>query len=231
MNILALIPARGGSKGIPRKNLQKIGEKSLIQHAVDVAKDSKKINRIIVSSDDDEILNEAKSVGADIPFKRPAEFASDTADDYSVIKHAIDWLEENENWKADYLVFLRPTNPFRRGSDIDDMIEKLEMSDNHAIRSLAPAPYPPFWMKKVNDDTGLLEPLMGEELSEARRQDLPPVFIGDGKIEVVKVKAIKETKSRFGKLIMGYPLEDSPLVDIDTLADLEYANFVFKNMK
>lgn len=225
MKVLALIPARGGSKGIPGKNLKKIGGMSLIEHAVVTAKESQNISRIIVSTDDEDIANEARRVGAEVPFLRPAEFASDTADDYCVIKHAIDWLESEEGWLADVMVFLRPTNPFRGGADIDLMLDKLIATDHHAIRSLAEAPYPPYWMKTI-DAEGLLQPLMGDKLAEARRQALPAVYIGDGKIEIAKVAAIRETKSRFGKKIMGYHLKGYPQVDIDTYEDLEYANLI-----
>src|SRR3989338_8383279 len=135
-NIIALIPARGGSKSIPKKNIIDVGDFPLIAYSIAAAKMSKHISRIIVSTDSPEIAEVAKRYGAEVPFMRPAEYATDTAIDLDVVKHALGWLQEHENYEPEYVVFLRPTTPLRDPTMIDKAIESiLSHSEATSLRS------------------------------------------------------------------------------------------------
>ncbi|MEK9195421.1 MAG: acylneuraminate cytidylyltransferase family protein, partial [Patescibacteria group bacterium] len=123
--ILALIPARGGSKGIPKKNIKLLGGKPLIVWSIEVAKQSRYIDRIIVSTDNEEIAEVARSAGAEVPFLRPAEIAQDLTPDMPVFEHALAWLRENDNFIPEFIVHLRPTGPLRTAKEIDEAIEML----------------------------------------------------------------------------------------------------------
>jgi len=129
--ILAIIPARGGSKGIPKKNIVNINGKPLIQYTIEVAKESKLIDRVIVSTDDDEIAEISEKLGAEVPFIRPAELAKDGTPTFPVIKHALKWLKENEKYKPELIVLLEPTFPLRTVEKVDEAI-KVISSDEEA---------------------------------------------------------------------------------------------------
>lgn len=215
-NILALIPARSGSKSVPHKNIRLINGKPMMAYSIEHARDSKYINRIIVSTDSEKYAEIAKEYGAEVPFLRPAEYAGDDSTDLEVFTHCLKTLRETEGYEADIVVQLRPTYPIRRVSDIDNMIEiLLSSADITSVRSIAAAKEIPYKMWKMEED-GKIKPLMTEipECYNMPRQRLPKVYYQNACIDVVRGWVIEKEQSMNGKNIYGYVMEDN--FDIDT---------------
>lgn len=224
--IIAIIPARGGSKGIPKKNIVEIGGFSLIAYSIAAAKMSKIISRIIVSTDSEEIAEIAKFYKAEVPFIRPAEFATDTATDSDVVKHVIKWLKENENFQAEYLVYLRPTTPLRDPDLIDKAIEILLsrqeatcLRSGHEIRE---SPYKLF-SKEGDFFVGLFPSDSRPEYYNLPRQSFPPVYQPDGYVDIWKTKIIEETGLLHGSKISAFVTPD--VGELDSYKDLEFIKF------
>ncbi len=222
--ILAIIPARGGSKGIPRKNIRSFSGFPLISWSIAAAKHSKLVTRVIVSTDDEEIAAVAREWGAETPFLRPAEFAQDRTTDLPVFEHALRWLAENEKYHPDVVVQLRPTSPIRPLNCVDDAVNiLLEHPDAQSVRGIVPAGQNPhkMWrlpageqgpMKNLLDVEGIDEPY------NAPRQILPNIFWQTGHIDAIRPEAIQQG-SMSGKVM--YPLMIDPkfTVDLDNLND------------
>ena len=222
-NILAIIPARGGSKGIPRKNIRNFAGYPLIAWSIAAAKQSASVTRVLVSTDDGEIAAVARQFGAETPFLRPAEFAQDNTTDLPVFEHALKWLDEHEGYKPDVVVQLRPTSPIRPRGLVDKAIEiLLAHPDADSVRGVVPAGQNPhkMWllinenspMKNLLDVDGIDEPY------NAPRQILPPVYWQTGHIDAIRTATILNG-SMSGKTI--YPLVIDPryTIDIDNLQD------------
>jgi YrbI family 3-deoxy-D-manno-octulosonate 8-phosphate phosphatase len=223
--ILAIIPARGGSKGIPHKNIRDFAGVPLIAWSIAAAKQSDLVTRTIVSTDDEEIAAVARSLGAETPFLRPAEFAQDATTDLPVYEHALQWLAENENYHPDVVIQLRPTSPIRPRDCVDGAIKiLLAHPEADCVRGVVPAGQNPhkMWrlpggenapMKNLLDVEGIAEPY------NAPRQILPPVYWQTGHIDAIRSRTILEKKSMSGGVI--YPLVIDPryTVDLDNLYD------------
>jgi YrbI family 3-deoxy-D-manno-octulosonate 8-phosphate phosphatase len=223
-DILALIPARGGSKGIPRKNIRSFAGYPLIAWSIAAAKQAESVTRIIVSTDDEEIAAVARKFGAETPFLRPTELAQDQTTDLPVFEHALKWLADNQNYRPEIVVQLRPTSPIRPKSMVDDAIRiLLNHEDADCVRGVVPAGQNPFKMWRFNGENRPLNPLLEVEgIAEpynAPRQILPPVYWQTGHIDAIRVSTITQKKSLTGDVI--YPLVIDPryTVDIDTLVD------------
>ena len=218
--ILAIIPARSGSKSVPNKNIRLINKKPMLAYSIEHAQASKYINRIILSTDSKEYAEIGKKYGAEIPFIRPSQYATDTALDIDVFYHALKFLREKENYIADIVVHLRPTYPWRRVEDIDNMIE-IMLSDPtiDSVRSISPSKENPFKMWTMSDD-GKLNPISTDipECYNAPRQSLPHTYYQNACIDVIRETTILEKKSMTGKNIHGYLMSDN--LDIDTEDDL-----------
>ena len=223
MNILAVIPARSGSKSVPHKNIRDIAGKPMLAYSIEHAKASKYINRVIVSTDSEEYAAIAREYGAETPFIRPAEYATDTALDYDVFYHALTFLKESENYKPELVVQLRPTYPIRRVEDIDGMIEKM-LADKEAdsIRSIAPAKEIPYkmWLRGENDT---IVPFHREipECYNMPRQQLPKVYYQNACIDIFRPRCIYEYQSMTGRRILGYEMDKN--YDIDTEEEFQKA--------
>jgi N-acylneuraminate cytidylyltransferase len=222
--ILALIPARGGSKGIPRKNIRNFAGYPLIAWSVAAAKQSELVTRIIVSTDDEEIAAVARQYGAETPFLRPAELAEDKTTDLPVFEHALQWLEENEGYRPEIMIQLRPTSPIRPKGMLDHAIRiLLEHGDADCVRGVVPAGQNPFKMWRFNgEDKPIKQLLEVEGIAEpynAPRQILPSVYWQTGHIDAIRVSTIQQKHSMTGDVI--YPLVIDPrfTVDIDNLSD------------
>src|SRR6266487_2423044 len=222
--ILALIPARGGSKGIPRKNIRNFAGYPLIAWSIAAAKQSELVRRVIVSTDDEEIAAVARECGAETPFLRPVEFAQDKTTDLPVFEHAIQWLETNDDYRPEIVVQLRPTSPIRPKGMLDHAIRiLLEHSDADCVRGVVPAGQNPFKMWRFSGEDHPMKPLLTmdgiAEPYNAPRQILPPVYWQTGHIDAIRVSTIKQKKSLTGEVI--YPLLIDPryTVDIDNLSD------------
>lgn len=223
-NILALIPARGGSKGIPRKNIKSFAGYPLIAWSIAAAKQSKLVTRIIVSTDDEEIAAVAREWGAETPFLRPGELAQDKTTDLPVFEHALKWLEDVEEYHPDILVQLRPTSPFRPHGMVDAAVQiLLNHKDADCVRGVVPAAQNPFKMWRFNGEDKPLEQLLTVEgITEpynAPRQILPPVYWQTGHIDAIRTGTIINKKSLTGEVIYPLVIDPKYTVDIDTPAD------------
>jgi N-acylneuraminate cytidylyltransferase len=222
--ILALIPARGGSKGIPRKNIRRFAGYPLIVWSIAAAKQSSFVTRVIVSTDDEEIAAVARAYGAETPFLRPAELAQDNTTDLPVFQHALQWLDEHEGYQPKIVIQLRPTSPVRPKNCVDNAINiLLKHEDADCVRGVVPAGQNPHKMWRFAGDDRPMSPLLEVEgITEpynAPRQILPPVYWQTGHIDAIRVATIKQKKSLTGDVI--YPLVIDPryTVDIDNLSD------------
>jgi YrbI family 3-deoxy-D-manno-octulosonate 8-phosphate phosphatase len=222
--ILTLIPARGGSKGIPRKNIRSFAGYPLIAWSIAAAKQAASVTRVIVSTDDEEIAAVARKYGAETPFLRPAEFAQDQTTDLPVFEHALQWLEEKESYQPDIVIQLRPTSPIRPKDCVDNAVKILmEHEDADCVRGVVPAGQNPHKMWRFAGEGQPMEPLLEvegiPEPYNAPRQILPPVYWQTGHIDAIRVATIEQKKSLTGDVV--YPLVIDPryTVDIDILSD------------
>lgn len=226
MEILAIIPARGGSKGVPRKNIRPLNGKPLIAYTIEEAKKSKYISRVIVSTEDQEIADISKTYGADIPFMRPLELASDLSPSFDTIIHAINWLSENEGYKPEYICLLQCTTPLKRVDDIDGIIKKLLSTGMDGAITVCESESHPYWMQTFDGDR--MQNFVSQELQVLRRQDLPSVYKLNGVAWVVKTAALLSEKSLMVKNRTGYVMGALESVDIDTDMDFKYAEMLIK---
>ena len=223
-HILALIPARGGSKGIPRKNIKSFAGYPLIAWSIAAGLQANSVSRVIVSTDDEEIAAVARQFGAETPFLRPSEFSQDRTPDLPAFVHALNWLEDVEGYKPDIIVQLRPTSPLRSRDMIDSAVKILvENPDADSVRGVVPSGQNPFKMWRFQGYDRPMKPLLEVEgIAEpfnAPRQILPPTYWQTGHIDAIRTKTITRKKSLTGDVI--YPLVIDPryTVDIDTPAD------------
>jgi N-acylneuraminate cytidylyltransferase len=235
--ILALIPARGGSKGIPRKNIRLFAGYPLIAWSIAAAKQSSLVTRVIVSTDDEEIAAVAREWGAETPFLRPVELAQDKTTDLPVFEHALKWLEDVEGYRPDILIQLRPTSPIRPHTMLDDAIRiLLEHPDADCVRGVVPAGQNPFKMWRFNGERKPLNPLLAvdgiPEPYNAPRQILPPVYWQTGHIDAIRDTTITRKKSLTGDVIYPLLIDPKYTVDIDTLPDwAKYEALVYSGLE
>jgi CMP-N,N'-diacetyllegionaminic acid synthase len=231
-DVLAIIPARGGSKGIRRKNLVAIGGAPLVAHSIRPALASKRVTRVLVSTEDEEIAEVARREGAEVPFLRPMELALDHVLDWPVFEHVLAALAERENYRPQTIVHLRPTAPRRGEGWIDACIELLDArTDADSVRSVSRVDQHPYRVFRIDAVSGLLDPIMKHEHPQPyllRRQDLPPLYYYNCVIDVTRRATILEKQSMTGDRICPYELNASDVFDIDTLRDLEFARFVME---
>ena len=225
--VLALIPARGGSKGIPRKNLCELDGRSLLSIAIQQAAASKYVDRIVVSSENDEILAEARRCNADVPFVRPAHLATDEATSRAVALHALDALSE----AYDYLVLLQPTSPLRIAADIDGCLELCYRGSAHSAATVSEVDKPPQWMYLLEAGSARLRPLIGMPNRPTRRQDIPPCYALNGAVFVVAPQQLADGKDFISEDTLGYVIPAERSIDIDRPIDLLMAQTVLKAMK
>ena len=235
--ILALIPARGGSKGIPRKNIRSFAGYPLIAWSISAGLQAHTVNRVIVSTDDVEIAAVAREYGAETPFIRPHELAQDRTNDLPVFEHALKWLEDIESYKPDIVVQLRPTSPVRPKDCVDGAVRILiESPEADCVRGVVPAGQNPYKMWRFNGYDKAMSPLLqldgiGEPYN-APRQILPPVYWQTGHIDAIRTSTISRKHSLTGNAV--YPLVIDPryTVDIDTLADwAKYESIVYSGLE
>lgn len=216
--ILAIIPARGGSKGIPRKNIFPVAGKPLLVWTIEAAFKSKLINRIIVSSDNEEILNVASKFGAE-PIKRPKTMAGDKSPYNLLIFHVLDYLKKKENYVPDILVYLQPTSPLREGKDIDKAISLLKGEagsvisvyeiDNKILKSF------------LVSEKGFMKGISNDRFPFMNRQDLPKVYMPNGAIYVIKRNLFQRTGKLFSNKTIPFVMSQEKSLDIDLLDDLK----------
>jgi CMP-N-acetylneuraminic acid synthetase len=216
--VLALIPARGGSKGVPRKNVMMIAGKPLIAYSILQARESNRIDRVIVSTDDEEIAQVSLEWGAEVPFMRPSEYAHDLSPDLDVFRHALNWLQEREDYSPELLVHLRPPGPVRSVELIDQAIDLLaDHPEADAVRSVTMALQTPYKMWQPTAD-GYMQPILRlEGVADSQslpRQRLPPVYWQNGYIDVIRPRAILEKNSMCGEFVLPFVVDDQ-LLELD----------------
>lgn len=227
LEVLAIVQARGGSKGIPGKNIRKLGGHPLIAYSIASGLAATSVTRLITSTDDNEIAEVAKDYGAEVPFLRPDELATDDAQDFSLFEHALTWLRNSENYIPQMIVQLRPTSPLRPKNSIDDAI-KLLFEDNEAdcVRTVIPSQQNPYKMWRTGEK--YLSPLLGDEFPEPYnmpRQKLPKTYWQTGHLDVIRYETIVEKNSLTGERVLPLIIEPKYCTDIDNLDDWELAEW------
>jgi N-acylneuraminate cytidylyltransferase len=228
IGVVAVIPARGGSKGLPRKNLRPLAGHPLIAWTIAAARAAATVTSVIVSTDDEEIAEVARAFGAEAPFLRPAELARDDTPDLPVFEHALGWLARERAERPELVVQLRPTSPFRPVGLVDDAVALLRAhAGADSLRAVTSPSQTPFKMWRLEGPR--LAPLLGtmeEELFNAPRQRLPPAYWQTGHIDVVRPATILAQRSMSGRRIVPYVVDPRYAVDIDTLDQLELAEWL-----
>lgn len=225
MNILYLIPARGGSKGIPKKNIKKLGGKPLIYYAIDAVKTIDPNADICVSSDSEDIIEVVEQYPLAVPFKRPAKLATDKAGSFGVLKHAISFFEKKGKI-YDTLVLLQPTSPFRKSKHIKSALELFSL-DLDMVVSVCAAEGNPYYSLFEENDNGFLS--LSKTSNFTRRQDIPKVYEYNGAVYVINVASLKKYDSlaAFPK-IKKYEMDRLSSIDLDVPLDWEYAEFLLE---
>lgn len=220
MRVLGLIPARGGSKGIPGKNVRLLGGRPLLAWTAEAALASRRLSRVVLSTDDEAIAEAGRRCGLDVPFLRPAGLALDDTPTLPVVRHALETLEAAGE-RFDAVCLLQPTSPFRRAADIDACVAMLEERGLDAVVSVLPVPaeHNPHWVYFATG--GLLRLATGEDQPIPRRQELPPAFHRDGSVYVTR-SAVVMAGSLYGRRLGGYVMPEAG-VNLDTPADWERA--------
>ncbi|NJC26105.1 acylneuraminate cytidylyltransferase family protein [Neolewinella antarctica] len=230
--ILAIVPARGGSKGLPGKNTMKLAGHPLIAYSIKAGLDAVNVTRVIVSTDSEEIAAVALEYGAEVPFLRPPELAGDRSLDIDFWQHALNWLAENEDYRPDYVVQLRPTSPIRHPNLIDVCIDRVISTKADSLRVVTPAPATPYKMWRVNDNATRMEPLLTldnvEEPFNQLRQTLPVVYWQIGTLDVIRTSLITDRGVLSGDHIIPYIVEGDYAVDIDQQEDFEHAQLIIE---
>jgi CMP-N,N'-diacetyllegionaminic acid synthase len=228
MKILGLIPARGGSKGIPKKNIKILGGKPLLEYTVKTALESKLLSRVILSSDDSEIIKIAENLGLEVPFIRPKNLAQDDTPSISVIKHALEFYK-TQNEKFDAVCILQVTSPFREEDLIDKALQKFETENLDSLISVreVPSDFNPHWVFEI-DTKDHLKIATGDDKIISRRQELPKSFHRDGSIYITKSDIILKLNSLYGKSIGYIESRNDHYINIDTPEDWRKAEELIK---
>lgn len=222
--VLTLIPARGGSKGLPGKNTRPFLGKPLITRTIDAARASGVAGRIVVSTDDADIARVSAESGAEVPFLRPTEIASDAAPVLAAAIHALDWFATHEGWQAEWLLLLQPTSPLRTADDIRRAFEIAQFENTRAVVAVSDTKSHPLWVKTL-DSSGHLQPFIADQITPACRQELSPAFALNGLLYLVRTCTLREEGA-------FCPTRTRPLVipairafDIDSEDDFLIAEF------
>lgn len=220
MEILAIIPARGGSKGLPRKNVRKLAGKPLIAHTIEHANSAQEVSRIIVSTDDQDIADVAKQYGAEVVI-RPEELATDTATSETALLHVLDYLYKHESYKPDLVVFLQCTSPVRKPEDIDEAVRLLVRQEGDSLVSVTP------WHGFIwRQEDGGGQSVNFNYMQRPRRQQLQKEFRENGSIFIFKPWVIREGRNRLGGRIVLYPMDYWSSFEADTIEDFDLCEWI-----
>ena len=224
MKVLAVIPARGGSKGIPRKNIKKLSGKPLIAWTIEAALKAPSINRVIVSTDDEEIAAVAEQFGAEVPFKRPIAIARDDTPGLDPVLHAIENSPD-----SDWVLLLQPTSPLRSVDDIEGIIKLCQEKGALSAVSVAEVGKHPFWMYQRSSDMRL-QPLIPNRGEIMRRQDLPSVYVLNGALYLARPDWLIENQGFIGPETLGYVMPVERSVDLDTPLDWLWVEYLIERI-
>ena len=224
-HVLALIPARGGSKGVPRKNIRLLGGKPLVAHSCECARDSRYVARIVLSTDCPEIAEAGRKAGADVPFMRPESLAQDQSPTLGVIEHALTWLRDHESYRPEIIVLLQPTTPLRQAADVDQALERLldRKADSVVSVCRVASHYHPEW--QFTQEEGWLRTMRGESPAAVptRRQLLNPTYIRNGAIYAFRESVVWSTKSIYGERCLAFEMPSDRSINIDSIEDWQAA--------
>ncbi|MBP7527615.1 MAG: acylneuraminate cytidylyltransferase family protein [Syntrophorhabdaceae bacterium] len=219
--ILAMIPARGGSKGVPRKNIASMRGKPLIAWTIEEALRSRYVDRLVLSSEDEEVIRTASGLGCDVPFVRPENLAQDDTPMIDVVLHVLDSVDGEYT----HLVLLQPTSPLRTYEDIDACIELCLAGDARVCISLTESEKSPFWMYKISE-SGYLVPFMDTGKQYTRRQDMPRAFIPNGAVYVAETAFLRQYRTFIADETKAYVMPAERSFDIDNPLDMEICEFL-----
>jgi N-acylneuraminate cytidylyltransferase len=232
MDVLAIVPARGDSKSIPRKNIRPFAGHPLLAYSIAAGRQATLVTRILLSTDDAEIRKIGVGYGAEAPFLRPADLALDETRDLPVFLHALEWLEHNEDYRPEVVVHLRPTSPVRRPGLIDDAVQKLlAHPEADSVRSVIPSEQNPYKTFRIGP-AGYLAPILQDgpaEAYDAPRQSLPATYWHTGTVDVVRRATLLEKRSMSGTLVLPIELDPRCVVDIDTPSQWEHAEWLMQH--
>jgi len=231
METIAIIPARGGSKSIPSKNIRLFSGKPLLVHSIETALVCSSIDRTVVSTDSEQIAEIAKEAGSEVPFLRPSEYAQDSTPDFPVFIHCLEWLKSNQDYEPDIIVHLRPTSPLRTLGMVEKAIQLLiDNPSADSIRCVCVPSQSPFKMWTI-DQGGFLSPLVKTDIPEQwnqPRQILPKVYWQNGYVDVIRKETLIERHSMTGDRILPMIVSDTHILDIDSLLTFEQAENIFQ---
>ena len=222
--ILAIVPARGGSKGLPQKNIRVLRDKPLIAWSIEAGKQSRYIDSVTVSTDSQEIADIAKQWGGKVPFIRPAELATDNAKGIDAILHAIQWHRDNDEL-FDLVLVLQPTSPLRTTDDIDKAIELLFEKKAGAIVSACPVNHHPWWCNTLPEN-GSMKGFLRPEILNTNRQELPPFYRLNGAIYIADIDLLEKTHSFMTDETFAYIMPIETSIDIDSAFDFKLAELL-----
>lgn len=229
MEVLAIIPARGGSKGVPRKNIKELCGKPLIAYTIEASINSKYITRTIVSTEELEIKDISLSYGAEVPHERPINLASDSSPTIDTVIELLNWLKLNEGYVPDYVCLLQCTSPLRTEADIDNTINKMINTGMQAAVTVCEAETNPYWTNVFNGDK--LEYFIKEGKNITRRQDLPSVYTINGAVYVIKTEILMKERTFEVDNLTAYVMSSENSIDIDNMIDFKIAEVLMKERK
>ena len=229
MSVLGLITARGGSKSIPGKNIAPLAGRPLLSYTCEAARDCRRIDRVVLSTDDEEIARVGREWGAETPFMRPESLSGDNSKSIDAALHAVDWLEANEGWRCDCLVLLQPTSPLRRAEHLDEALAQMEAENADTVVSVIPVPhrYSPYSIMTLRD--GLLDHFWTDPLpfDRFRRQEHPKLYARNGPaVLAVKTDVMREKRDFYGPWVAAYVMKEEDSLDIDSPQDLVIAEAI-----
>jgi CMP-N-acetylneuraminic acid synthetase len=229
MKILGLITARGGSKGIPGKNIAPAGGKPLIVWTVDEAKKSASIDRLVLSTDDAKIAEVCAAAGCEVPFTRPAELAGDASSHYLVVEHAVKWLEDNQGYIPDYVMLLQPTTPLRTHEDIDAAAALASEKNADCVVTVSEIPVSPCYSRVINKE-GLLEDFFSKrDVFNPRRQEVPVVYSENGAVYLIRRDTLLSERSLMPSKIHASIMPQERTLDIDSPWNLHLADLILRD--
>jgi N-acylneuraminate cytidylyltransferase len=230
---LGIIPARGGSKTVPRKNIKLLGGLPLIAHSILSARAARELDRLIVSTDDDEIAAVAREYGAEVPFMRPSEYAADDTPDLPVFQHALRWLADQEGYRPEFVIHLRPTQPFRTPELIDQVVRLLRESGADCVKSLVPVAQHPHKMWKLENGKPVPfqdTPLWRRIGPDCARQYLEPVFWSAGLVDGIRAETIL-AGSTIGQRVEPIFVDEELCSELDTPHHFVLAEAVYQHLR
>lgn len=227
VSCLAVIPARGGSKRVPRKNVLPLAGKPLIAWTIEAALAAQCVDRVIVSTDSPEIAETSRQFGALVPFMRPDELCRDETPGIEPIIHAACWLEEHEGFRPDWTMLLQPTSPFRTAQDIDAAVRFAEERNADSAVSVCVTHHHPCWMKSI-DAAGRLSDFLPTSDHYKRQQDLPPIYVLNGALYLVRRDVLLKRRTFYSDDTVGYVMPEERSLDIDTPWDMHVAELIMR---